>query len=49
MVLDKNNGNLKIQYTTKEFSDMKSMVIESQEKKIYLLADKKIYSIDIIN
>ena len=49
VVLDKNNGNLKIQYTTKEFSDMKSMVIESQEKKIYLLADKKIYSIDIIN
>lgn len=46
-VLEKNSGNVKIQYLAKEFADLKSMIVESHEKKIYLLSDKKIYLIDI--
>ena len=49
VVFDKSSGNIKIQYSSKEFSDIKSMIVESREKKIYLLADKKIYLIDINN
>jgi hypothetical protein len=47
VVLDKNNGNLKIQYTSGEFSDLKSMVVQETEKKIYILSNQKIYLIDI--
>ena len=45
-VFDKISGQLKRQFTSKEFSDLKSLAIESKEKKVYLLADKKIYLIE---
>ncbi|MDO8668838.1 MAG: hypothetical protein Q7K65_00910 [Candidatus Buchananbacteria bacterium] len=46
IVFDKNSGNIKTQYSSKEFTDMKSMIIDNKEKKIYLLSDKKIYLIE---
>lgn len=49
VVFDKNSGNIKIQYSSKSFADMKSMTVDTKAKKIYILADKKIYSIDITN
>lgn len=49
IVFEKNSGNIKIQYSSKEFSDMRSMAIDTKDKKIYLLSDKKIYLIDTNN
>lgn len=46
IVFDKNSGTIKIQYSSKDFTDMKSMALESKDKKIYLLSDKKIYLIN---
>lgn len=44
VVYDK-NGSTKIQYSSKQFSDIKSMAITSKEKKIYLLSGNQIYGI----
>lgn len=46
VVFDKNSGQLKKQFSSKEFSDLKSLAVETKEKNIYLLADKKIYLIE---
>ena len=47
IVIDKNSGNIKIQYLSKEFKNIKSIIVEEQEKKIYVLSDKKIYLIEM--
>jgi hypothetical protein len=47
VVLDKNSGSLKTQYTSKEFSDIKSITVEEKEKNIYILSNNKIYLIEI--
>jgi len=44
VVLDK-NGNLKIQYTSKEFKNLKSMEVREMEKNIYVLSDNKVFAI----
>lgn len=44
LVLTK-QGELKIQYTSKQFSDSKAMAIDEPAKKIYLLGGNKIYEI----
>jgi len=53
-LLDKNNnklvvltkqGELKIQYTSKQFSNTQAMAIDEPAKKIYLLSNNKIYEI----
>ncbi|NCN07505.1 hypothetical protein GW933_02315 [Candidatus Falkowbacteria bacterium] len=49
IVFEKNSGNIKTQYSSKEFSNMKSIIINSKEKKIYVLANKKIYLINTDN
>lgn len=55
-ILDQNNnrivifdkrGHLKTQYTSKDFNNMKSMVVVEVEKKIYLLSDNKVYLVEI--
>ncbi len=47
VVVFEKNGNLKIQYTSKEIGQFKSMIVDEADKKIYLLADNKIYLIEI--
>ncbi len=44
MVLTK-QGELKIQYTSKQFSNTQAMAIDEPAKKIYLLSNNKIYEI----
>ncbi|MFA5029293.1 MAG: hypothetical protein WC518_00900 [Patescibacteria group bacterium] len=46
VVVDK-KGNLKTQFISKNFSEIKAMSVAEKDKKIYLLADNKIYQIDI--
>lgn len=46
VVLEK-TGALKIQYISKEFNEMKSIVVAEKEKKIYLLAGNKVYEIEM--
>lgn len=46
VVFDK-RGNLKIQYTSKNFNQMRAITIAEPERKIYLLADNKIFMIEM--
>ncbi len=46
VVFDK-NGKLKIQYTSNQFSNIKAMAVAENNKQIYILADNKIYGIEI--
>lgn len=47
IVVIEKNGKLKIQYTSKEFSDTKAMAVDEADKKIYLLCGSKIYRINM--
>lgn len=42
-----NNGTLRKQYTSKNFSSVSSLALLEKEKKIYLLSDNKVYLIEI--
>lgn len=46
IVVDK-KGQLKIQYTSKEFTDLRAMAVAEKEKKIYLLSGNKVFGVDI--
>ena len=46
VVYDK-TGKLKIQYTSKQFNNIKAIVVVEKEKKIYALNDNRVYEIDI--
>lgn len=45
VVLDK-EGKSKVQYFSEKFGNLRDFLVSEKEKKIYLLSDNKIYSID---
>jgi len=47
VIIFEKNGNLRIQFTSKDFANIKSMSVQEAEKKIYLLSDNKIFALDI--
>jgi len=47
IVVINKNGELKTQFTSKNFHDLKSIASAEKEKKIYLLSDNKIFAIDL--